>query len=142
MLGSWARTIVRALDAGKHVLSEKPPGRTLEDVAEIIEAEKRTASLFTNWVDPRYNAGTFGANLLRDIIGEQNPFPYPKSIHTVGDAIFSADLAKDAVVLDFFGGSGLPVVRAGEVEMVEAVAAAVAAGEESRIGWILLQLLA
>jgi adenine-specific DNA-methyltransferase len=75
-------------------------------IYQVIEAEERTAALFSNWVGPRYNAGTFGANLLRDIIGEQNPFSYPKSIHTVGDAIFSADLEDDAQVLDFFAGSG------------------------------------
>jgi adenine-specific DNA-methyltransferase len=57
-------------------------------------------------VDPRYNAGTHGANLLRDIIGEQNPFSYPKSIHTVGDAIFALGTEEDIDVLDFFGGSG------------------------------------
>ena len=71
-----------------------------------IEAKERHASLFSNWVDTRYNAGTFGANLLSDIIGVQNPFPYPKSIHTVGDAIFAAGLDDDATVLDFFAGSG------------------------------------
>src|ERR1019366_5099753 len=53
-----------------------------------------------------YNAGTFGANLLRDIIGKQNPFSYPKSVHTVGDAIFAAGIEDDSLVLDFFGGSG------------------------------------
>jgi adenine-specific DNA-methyltransferase len=71
-----------------------------------IEAHERTSALFSNWVDPRYNAGTFGANLLRDIIGQQNPFSYPKSIHAVGDAIFAAGLEDNAIVLDFFAGSG------------------------------------
>jgi len=75
-------------------------------IYQLIEAEERTAALFSNWVDPRYNAGTFGANLLREIIGEQNPFSYPKSIHTVGDAIFAAGLDDGAQILDFFGGSG------------------------------------
>ena len=75
-------------------------------IYQLIEAEERTAALFSNWVDPRYNAGTFGANLLRNIIGEQNPFSYPKSVHTVGDAIFAAGLDEGAYVLDFFGGSG------------------------------------
>jgi adenine-specific DNA-methyltransferase len=75
-------------------------------VYQLIEAGERTAALFSNWVDPRYNAGTFGANLLRDIIGAQNPFSYPKSVHTVGDAIFAAGLEEDSLVLDFFAGSG------------------------------------
>lgn len=75
-------------------------------IYQLIEADERTAALFSNWVDPRYNAGSFGANLLRDIIGAQNPFSYPKSIHTVADAIFAAGLEDGARVLDFFGGSG------------------------------------
>ncbi len=75
-------------------------------IYQLIEAAERSAALFSNWVDPRYNAGTYGANLLRDIIGEQNPFAYPKSIHTVGDAIFAASLDDGANILDFFGGSG------------------------------------
>ena len=75
-------------------------------VYQKIESHERTAALFSNWVDPRYNAGTFGANLLRDIIGQQNPFSYPKSINTVADALFSAGLQGDALVLDFFAGSG------------------------------------
>ncbi len=75
-------------------------------IYQIIEAHERTAALFSNWVDPRYNAGTHGANLLRDIIGEQNPFSYPKSIHTVGDAIFALGAEEDILVLDYFAGSG------------------------------------
>jgi adenine-specific DNA-methyltransferase len=75
-------------------------------IYQLIEAQERTPALFSNWVDPRYNAGTFGANLLGDIIGEHNPFSYPKSIHTVEDAIFSAGLEEGAVCLDFFAGSG------------------------------------
>ena len=75
-------------------------------IYQLLEAHERTAALFSNWVDPRYNAGTFGANLLRDIIGAQNLFSYPKSIHTVGDAIFSAGLEDTVWVLDYFGGSG------------------------------------
>jgi adenine-specific DNA-methyltransferase len=75
-------------------------------IYQLIEANERTAALFSNWVDPRYNAGTYGANLLRDIIGEQNPFSYPKSVHTVGDAIFALDAEEDIHVLDYFAGSG------------------------------------
>ena len=75
-------------------------------IYQLIPAGERTPALFSNWIDPRYNAGTYGANLLADIIGARNPFPYPKSVHTVEDAIFAAGLEDDAVCLDFFGGSG------------------------------------
>lgn len=39
-------------------------------------------------------------------MGEQNAFSYPKSLHTVKDAIFAARLGVGAYVLDCFGGSG------------------------------------
>jgi len=75
-------------------------------IYQRIQAEERTPALFSNWVGSRYNAGIFGANLLSDIIGEHNPFSYPKSIHTVEDAIFSAGIEDDAICIDFFAGSG------------------------------------
>ncbi len=61
-------------------------------IYQLIEAHDRTTALFSNWIGPRYNAGTNGANLLADIIGRHNPFAFPKSIHTVEDAIFSAGI--------------------------------------------------
>ena len=75
-------------------------------IYQRIQAEERTPALFSNWVGPRYNAGIFGANLLGDIIGEHNPFSYPKSIHTVEDAIFSVGIEDDAICIDYFAGSG------------------------------------
>jgi len=75
-------------------------------IYQLLEPHEKTSALFSNWVDPRYNAGTHGANLLRDILGEQNPFSYPKSFHTVYDALFASQLEENSIVLDFFGGSG------------------------------------
>jgi adenine-specific DNA-methyltransferase len=97
----------RSYESGLALISAKKLISTEDStIYQLIEAQERTPALFSNWVDPRYNAGTFGANLLRDIIGEHNPFPYPKSIHTVEDAIFSTGLEEGAVILDFFAGSG------------------------------------
>ena len=75
-------------------------------IYQLIDADERTAALFSNWVDSRYNAGTFGANLLGHIIGRHNPFPYPKSVHTVSDAIFAARVGRNAHCADYFAGSG------------------------------------
>lgn len=38
---SIRNTVVQALDHGKHVFSEKPPGRSLAELQEMIAAEKR-----------------------------------------------------------------------------------------------------
>ena len=99
----WRRTYESCLGL---VAQQKLICTKSNTIYQLIEAKERKAALFSNWVHPRYNAGTFGANLLRNIIGEQNPFSYPKSVHTVEDAIFAAGLDENACVLDFFGGSG------------------------------------
>lgn len=61
---------------------------------------------FTFWEAPEYSASTFGANLLANIIGK-GKFNYPKSLHAVEDSLRVAiGNNKDALVLDFFAGSG------------------------------------
>ena len=99
----WRRSYESCLELVKQGKLTCTEGNT---IYHLIPARERKPALFSNWVDPRYNAGTHGANHLREIIGEQNPFSYPKSVHTVGDAIFSAGLEDGAYVLDFFAGSG------------------------------------
>lgn len=75
-------------------------------IYQLIEAGDRTPALFSNWIGKRYNAGTYGANLLSDIMGQHSLFSYPKSLHTVADAIYASELDGDGYCLDFFGGSG------------------------------------
>jgi len=60
----------------------------------------------STWAKPSHNAETGGTNLLKVLLGEKG-FPYPKSLYAVEDALnfFIAD-QPDAVVLDFFAGSG------------------------------------
>lgn len=56
------------------------------------------------WVDSLYDAGSYGATLVKNITG--NNFPFPKSINTVYDCLKAVIKSKDAIVLDFFAGSG------------------------------------
>ena len=86
--------------------SQKLESSKTGTIYQLIEPEERSSALFSNWVGPRYNAGTFGANLLSDIIGRHNSFPYPKSIHTVGDALFATGIDDGSCCLDYFAGSG------------------------------------
>lgn len=57
------------------------------------------------WRSKEYDASTYGSELLTEIIGENN-FPYPKSIHAVKECIKSMTANKNAIILDFFAGSG------------------------------------
>ena len=96
-----------AYESGKRLFeNRKLESSRAGTIYQLIEPGERSAALFSNWIGPRYNAGTFGANLLSDIIGKHNPFPYPKSIHTVGDAVFATGIDDGSCCLDFFAGSG------------------------------------
>lgn len=49
---------IAALDAGKHVLCEKPPGRSISDINDIIAAEKRNPQCKLKFgFNHRYHAG-------------------------------------------------------------------------------------
>lgn len=62
--------------------------------------------IFSNWTDGKYNAGVYGTNVLRDIIGK-NLFSYPKSIHTVANCInHITRTSNESITLDYFAGSG------------------------------------
>ena len=60
----------------------------------------------TVWYRSRHNASEHGTNLLTSLIGQRR-FSFPKSLYAVADTLrlFCAD-KPDAVILDFFGGSG------------------------------------
>lgn len=56
-----------ALDAGKHVFCEKPPGRNLDDVERIIAAEKRNPGLVVKiGFNHRYHYGIMEAKKIVD----------------------------------------------------------------------------
>lgn len=56
---------VAALDAGKHVFCEKPPGRNLEDIAQIVEAEKRNpGQILKVGFNHRYHFGIMEAKKI------------------------------------------------------------------------------
>jgi len=57
------------------------------------------------WSGPKYDGSTYGSELLTEIIGE-NDFPFPKSVYAVQECIEAANNSKNAIILDFFAGSG------------------------------------
>lgn len=72
---------------------------------EIRHSDKRR-TLFSNWTDTKYNAGTSGTNLLSSL-GLGGIFGYPKSLWTVVDGLWAITFGEeDAKILDYFGGSG------------------------------------
>jgi len=60
----------------------------------------------TWWDKKEYSATAYGTNLLKEIFSEIHIFSYPKSLYAVKDCILSLTENKNAIVLDFFAGSG------------------------------------
>lgn len=60
----------------------------------------------TTWSKASHNAQTSGTLLLKSLLGHRR-FPFPKSLYAVEDALrFFVSEKRDAVILDFFSGSG------------------------------------
>ncbi len=59
----------------------------------------------TVWTDSKYDASSNGIMMLQKIFGGENPFPYPKSLYAVSDAIYISS-KQSSTILDFFAGSG------------------------------------
>jgi adenine-specific DNA-methyltransferase len=71
-----------------------------------IEIGKDFGTYKTVWTDSKYDASVNGSQLLKAIIPDTQ-FTYPKSLYNVIDCINAVvEDDKDAIIVDFFGGSG------------------------------------
>ena len=72
----------------------------------VVLPRGRAAKPTTVWREARHDAGAYGTSLLRSLVPGRR-FPFPKSLYLVEDTLrlFVKD-KPDAVVLDFFAGSG------------------------------------
>ncbi|WP_047711812.1 site-specific DNA-methyltransferase [Pseudomonas lactis] len=88
----------------------------------------------TVWSGGEFDAGKYGNSLLIDMLGEKR-FDFPKSIHLVKKCIsLAVQAGEDAVVLDYFGGSGTTAHA-----VIELRREARAAGTDPRLGFILVE---
>lgn len=60
----------------------------------------------TWWDKKEYSATAYGTNLLKNMFLSLAVFPYPKSIYAVMDSVKVVSNSKNAVILDYFAGSG------------------------------------
>lgn len=60
----------------------------------------------TWWNDKKYSSTAYGTNLLKSMFSDLQVFSYPKSIFAVQDCIKVITEKKNALILDFFAGSG------------------------------------
>ncbi len=71
-----------------------------------IEIGKDFGQYKTVWIDPRYDANEYGTKLVKELVPGCK-FDFPKSLYNVYDCLYSVVANdKNAIILDFFGGSG------------------------------------
>ena len=58
------------------------------------------------WYDSKYSASEHGTQILDNILGKREAFQYPKSPYAVMECIKVATTNKNAIILDYFAGSG------------------------------------
>jgi len=93
---------IRRVERGElEVAGIRPDGSKI-----VVLPRGRAARPTTVWRESRHDAGAYGTSLLRSLMPGRR-FPFPKSLYLVEDTLrlFVKD-KPDAVVLDFFAGSG------------------------------------
>lgn len=91
----------QSVDEIKHLLQAKKIKTGYE-----IEIGKDFGTYKTVWIDSKYDANEYGTRLVKSLVPNCK-FDFPKSIYNVYDALYAVvGNDKDAIVLDFFGGSG------------------------------------
>lgn len=69
-----------------------------------IQRNKKFFTRKTVWNNPLFSANNSGTQLIAKIIG--NRFSFPKSLYLVKECVNACLQKKDALILDFFAGSG------------------------------------
>ena len=91
----------QSVDEIKHLLRAKKTETGYE-----IELGKDFGMYRTVWEDKRYDANIYGTQIVKSLVPDCN-FDFPKSLWNVYDCLLSVvENDKDAIILDFFGGSG------------------------------------
>jgi len=85
----------------KHLLRARRKG----DIWDI-EIGKDFGVYKSVWIDTRYDANEYGTKIVKELVPDCN-FDFPKSLYNVYDCLYAVVAnKKDAIILDFFAGSG------------------------------------
>lgn len=92
--------------------------QTVEGIKDLLKVKENSNGILdimlgknfgqykTVWQDKRYDASVHGKQLLKKYVPDTK-FTFPKSVYTVYDCLYAiVGNKKDALILDFFGGSG------------------------------------
>ncbi len=101
----WGKEAVERKKDTEFVVSKHKNKLVVKVKKRFLGKEISGSKPKTFWIDPKYNASTYGTILLQNILKKEKPFDYPKSLYTVKDALIISS-KKNSVILDFFAGSG------------------------------------
>ena len=77
------------------------------NVVNVEYAEERDRQVKTVWHRSTHDAGAYGADVLKAILGEGRKFSFPKSLYATRDAVAASVRNRpNALIVDFFAGSG------------------------------------
>jgi adenine-specific DNA-methyltransferase len=99
---AYLRGVAKNIEQGIYrVVGEREDGSKI-----VVVPGGRTLRPTTVWREKAHDAGAYGTSMLRALLPGRH-FPFPKSLYAVEDVIrFFVKDKSDAVVLDFFAGSG------------------------------------
>lgn len=96
----------QSIEVIKHLLVVKPLMRGSQKGDVEVQIAKDEAKQKTIWQDPRLDASTYGTQLIANLLPGRS-FPFPKSLYATAECVDIVVRNKpDAIVLDFFSGSG------------------------------------
>ncbi|RGE05401.1 site-specific DNA-methyltransferase [Clostridium sp. AM34-11AC] len=94
----------KLIEEGRIVITGRDPKT---NVVSVEYASDNNRVIKTVWHRTSHDAGAYGTDLITEIIGQTNAFSFPKSLYATHDSIASiVRRKKDALILDFFAGSG------------------------------------
>ncbi len=100
----WRRSYENAQEYIKNQSLKSQNGK---NVLHIIHHNGSREPLYSLWNSTKFNASTYGTNLLGKLFNDTSIFSFPKSIYTVQVAIDSITWdEKNSFILDYFAGSG------------------------------------
>ncbi len=105
-LRSWKWSIETANQSKKTELAVRLDRNKVPAVYMKARMEHVGMLPLTWWDKTEYSATAYGTNLLNKILFGENDFDYPKSLYAVMDSIRVMTTNPNALILDFFAGSG------------------------------------
>lgn len=96
----------KRIDEGEIIITGRDE-KTGTVTVEFARPEAKMYNVKTVWYRKLHDSGVYGSTLLRNIIGRDVKFDFPKSVYSTKDSIANIVRNKpDALILDFFAGSG------------------------------------